>query len=60
MEGAKFVAEGRVEIGPTELYFTFLDGEYFGKLLLNHFGLPEEHGYTDLGRMRITVERLDD
>ncbi len=60
MERAKFVTEGKVEVGPTESYFTFLDGEYLGKLLLNHFGLPEERGYTDLGRMRITVERLEE
>ncbi len=60
MERAKFVAEGKMEIGPMQQYFTFLDGEHLGKLLLNHFSLPDEHGYTDLGRVRVAVERLDD
>ena len=42
MERSEFVAEGRMEVGPAEHYFTFLDGEYVGKLLLRHFELPEE------------------
>ena len=36
MERAKFVAEGRMEIGPKEEFFTFLDGEHLGKLLVRH------------------------
>jgi hypothetical protein len=40
MERNGFVAEGKMEIGPAEHYFTFLDGEYLGKLLLRHFGGP--------------------
>lgn len=59
MERGEFVAEGQVEIGPREDYFTFLDGEHLGKLLLKHFGLPAEPGYADLGRMRVTVEMLE-
>jgi hypothetical protein len=59
MERAKFMAEGKVEIGPKEEFFTFLDGEHLGKLLVRHFGLPGEHGYCDLGRVRVTVERLE-
>jgi hypothetical protein len=37
----------------------FIDGEYLGKLLSEHFGILEERGYTDLGRVRVTVERLE-
>ncbi len=58
MERRRFVAEGKLEIGPAEYYFTFLDGEHLGRLLLEHFGLPKERGYTDGGRVRITMERL--
>jgi hypothetical protein len=60
MERSEFVAEGRMEVGPAEHYFTFLDGEYVGRLLLRHFGLPEERNYSDLGRVRVTVERLEE
>jgi hypothetical protein len=49
-----------MEIGPAEQFFTFLDGEHLGRLVLKHFGLPEEHGYTDLGRVRVSVERLEE
>jgi hypothetical protein len=60
MERDKFVAEGKMEKGPKEEFFTFLDGEYLGKLLVKHFGLAGELGYCDLGRVRVTVERLED
>ena len=56
----KFVAEGKMAVDPPARYFVFLDGEYLGRRLVDHFGLPEERGYTYLGRIRITVERLDD
>jgi len=56
----EFVVEGRMEIGPAEQYFTFLNGEYLGRLLLKHFKLPEERGYTQLGRVRLSVERLEE
>jgi hypothetical protein len=56
MERGEFVAEGHMQLGPTEYYFVFLEGEYLGKLLCDHFGVPEEHGYTEVGRVRITVE----
>jgi hypothetical protein len=59
MEKSKFVAEGKLQIGPAEHYFTFLDGDFLGRLLLKRFGLPEERTYTDVGRVRITVERLE-
>lgn len=60
MERGGFVAEGKMEIGPTEKFFVFFDGEYLGQRLVDHFGLPEERGYTDLGRVRVTVERLEE
>ncbi len=60
MERGKFVAEGKMEIGPKEQFFVFLDGEHLGRLLVDHFGLAGEHGYCDLGRVRVAVERLDE
>lgn len=54
----KFVAEGSVELGPKEDFFLFLDGEHLGTLLRRHFRLGAEKGYTPLGRLRITVERI--
>ena len=60
MERAKFVAEGKLQIGPKEEFFTFLDGEHLGKLPVRYFGLAGESGYCDLGRVRITVERLEE
>ena len=60
IERSKFVAEGKMEIGPTEWYFVFLDGEFLGQRLLDHFGVLGERGSTDLGRVRVTVERLED
>ena len=60
MERGEFVAEGLMEIGPSEKYFLFLDGEHLGQLLLCHFRLPEERGYTKLGHVRVTVEWLED
>lgn len=60
MERTEFVAEGQIQIGPTEKFFVLLDGEYLGERLVKHFRLPEEKDYTDLGRVRITVERLEE
>ena len=59
MERDEFVAEGQLEIGPSEKFFVFLDGEYLGQRLLDHFQLPREREYTNLGRVRITVESLE-
>lgn len=56
----KFVAEGSVELGPKEDFFVFLDGEHLGTLLRKHFNVEAETGYTSLGRLRITAERVDD
>lgn len=55
-----FSVEGHLEIGPSEQYFVFLDGEWLGRLLLNHFDLPEERGYTSVGRVRVTFEPLEE
>ena len=60
MERGKFVTEGLMEVGPSEKFFLFLDGEHLGHLLLHHFRLPEERGDTKIGRVRIAVERLED
>ena len=59
MERTEFVAEGRLEVGPPGWFFVFLDGEYLGKRLVGHFRPPEERGYTDLGRVRVTMELLE-
>ncbi len=55
-----FVAEGQMQIGPTEKFFVFLDGDYLGQRLVRHFGLPEERDFSDVGRVRVTVERLEE
>ena len=60
MDRGEFVAEGLMEIGPSEKFFLFLDGERLGHLLLHHRRLPEERGYTKLGLVRVTVEWLED
>lgn len=59
MEHTEFVAEGELELGPSAQYFLFLDGEYLGQRLADHFGLPVERGYTKFGHVRITVEVLE-
>ena len=60
MEQTTFVAEGKMEVGPKEEFFVFLKGQHLGKLLVDYFRLPGEHGYCDLGRVRVTVERLEE
>lgn len=60
MEHRKFVAEGQMEVGPSARFFVFLDGEYLGQRLIDHFQLSEERGYTNLGRVRIVVEPLEE
>jgi hypothetical protein len=56
----RFEAEGEMQIGPSERFFVFLDGVYLGEQLVEHFGLAEERGFTYLGRVRVTVERLEE
>jgi hypothetical protein len=60
MERGKFVVEGHMRIGPYREYFFFLDGAFLADLVLRHYGLPEERGYTHVGRVRVTIERLDE
>ena len=60
MERGEVEVGGHMQIGPHETFFIFVDGEYLARLLLQHFGLPEERGYSDLGRVRLTVERLEE
>lgn len=59
MEPNKLVAEGKLEVGPKEECFIFLNGDHLGKLFVDHFDMAGEPGYCDLGRVRITVERLE-
>lgn len=60
MESSAFVSEGKMEIGSKEQFFVFLDGQHLGQMLVEHFRLPGEPGYCDAGRVRVTVERLDE
>lgn len=60
MERKEFVAQGKMEVGPSAQFFVFLDGDYLGQRLIDHFRLPEERGYTNLGRVRIVVEPLEE
>ena len=60
-ERARFVGEGTLEVGPRKDYFVFLDGEHLGSLLVRHFGITtEQESYDPVGRVRITVERLEE
>jgi hypothetical protein len=57
----EFVVEGLIELGPRADFFLFVDGEHFGKLLVEHAGIESAvDEYTPLGKARITVEWLED
>ncbi len=58
--GEKFVAKGKLEIGPKEQFFMFMGGEHLGQLPMDHFGVPAEPGYKDLGRVSVKVEPLEE
>lgn len=61
MESKEFVAEGRLQLGPMDKHFLFLDGEHIGPRIATQFGVPLEQGdYTDLGYVRITVEQVEE
>jgi hypothetical protein len=49
-----------MKVGPYEEFFIFLDGVFLADLMLRHYRLPAERGYTDVGRVRVTIERLED
>ena len=55
-----YVVEGRLEIGPEELPLVFVEGEELGGLLLRRFPLSPDDDYYRLGRVRVTVERLEE
>jgi hypothetical protein len=56
-----FVVEGLIEIGPRGDYFTFVDGDFFGRVIAKHARVKPKNGeYTRVGRARITVEWLED
>lgn len=48
-ERNEFVSEGQIEIGPSERFFVFLDGEYLGQAPFDYFGLPEERAAPTWG-----------
>lgn len=59
MERGTFTAEGKLEIGPQKDFFVFINGDFLGKELVEHFGLGKhEKGYEALHKVRITVEAL--
>lgn len=37
MERGEFMAEGKIEIGPSAQFFIFLDGDYLRQRLIDHF-----------------------
>lgn len=41
MDPNKLVAEGKLEVGPKEEFFIFLNGDHLGKLFVDHFIWPE-------------------
>jgi hypothetical protein len=56
-----FVVEGLVEVGPRSDFLLFVDAEQIGYLFLQHSGTKrKENEYTPLGRVRVSVEWLED
>ncbi len=49
-----------MDLGPTEDHFTSVYGGNLGKLPGTYFGGDAEPGYTSLGRLRVTVERVEE
>jgi hypothetical protein len=50
----------RVEIGPEELPLVFVDGEELGGLLLRRFPNSFDGDYHRIGRVRVSVEWLEE
>ncbi len=48
-----------MQVGPGDKYLVFLDGDYLGNLLVEHFRLPKERDCTEVGRVRVTGERSE-
>jgi hypothetical protein len=59
MEGARSSGRGRCRSAPGDKYFVFLDGDYLGNLLVEHFRLPNGRDCTEVGPVRVTGERLE-
>jgi hypothetical protein len=59
MERGAFIREGQMQVGPGDKYLVFLDGDYLGNLLVEHFRLPKERDCTEVGRVRVTGERSE-
>jgi hypothetical protein len=59
MEQGVFVREGQMQVGPGAKYFVFLDGDYLMNLLVEQSRFPKERDYTEVGRVHVTVERLE-
>jgi hypothetical protein len=55
-----YVVEGSVHIGPEDLPLIFVGGEGLGGLLLGRFPTSFDGSYYRLGRMRVTVEWLEE
>lgn len=55
----RFVVEGRAELGPDQ-FPLFVDGEAVGPMIVEHFRPPAVDQYYRLGRLRVTVELLDE
>ena len=59
-KGEAYVVEGRLEIGPEELPLVFVDGEELGGLLLRRFPNSFDGDYHRIGRVRVSVEWLEE
>ena len=59
-KGEAYVVEGRLEIGPEELPLVFVDGEELGGLLLRRFPNSFDGAYHRIGRVRVSVEWLEE
>lgn len=59
MEQSRFVIEGQAELGPDQ-FPLFVDGEAVGPMLIEHFRPPEVRQYHLLGRVRVTIELLNE
>ena len=59
MEQKRIVVEGQAELGPDQ-FPLFIDGEAVGYMLVERFQPPEVNEFYRLGRVRVTVELLDE
>ena len=60
MERGAFVKEGQMWVGAGNKYLVLVRGDYLGGLLVGYFRLATERDYTDAGRVRATVEPLEE